>query len=689
MNVFAQTNIAVIKKAIIDKGAAWEAKENNISLLSPELRKRLLGAIKPRPAMAKARFIELPTVGELPDSLDWRTNNGNWLTPVRNQGQCGSCWAFSACAQVESWWLIHHDRQDTLPDVSEQQILISSNAGSCEGGSTEGALSWIQEEGVAPEAFFPYQAADSIDAPTNLAEFAHEIITFPDWGYITLAEINVDLIKQALMIHPVSASYTVYADFYSYNSGVYEHVSGEEEGGHAILIVGWNDADECWICKNSWGPGWGDDGYFRIRWNDCGMGDYIPFIYDTHTAAADIAVSQTQIDISITSGQQYQEDLIIENHSQESISFSAIDDQLPRIFHSSEFNAYNGLSIWCGDADLGGYDDYWLQYLDLPAISLSGASDPVLTLMANWSIESLGSHLGYDGWDGWNVWISVDGGQNYTVLPSPSIPYNSNNLWSFGDTDQGWGMGYGIAGWGGSSGGWKEISYNLSAYKQSDVIIRFAFASDRATCSRDDANLFGLILDDILISNGNQNMFYHDGSTMDGLTLSGGGSKAAEWLDVDNAVGQIAGGESRTIIINVDAAGLDAKAYTGRVRLQFSDTATPEIMISVNLNVQTDVKDIPASPTSFELLPNFPNPFNQGTMLMAIIPIAIDDASIDVYNSLGQHVRSIHSGMMNAGRHRLYWDGRDSNMQPLSSGIYLIVMKIGKHKYTRKVCQIK
>jgi C1A family cysteine protease len=70
---------------------------------------------------------------------------------------------------------------------------------------------------------------------------------------------------------PLVACFTVYSDFYSYHSGIYRHVTGGVEGGHCISVVGYNDTDRCWICKNSWDTGWGESGFFRIEYGDSGI----------------------------------------------------------------------------------------------------------------------------------------------------------------------------------------------------------------------------------------------------------------------------------------------------------------------------------------------------------------------------------------------------------------------------------
>ncbi|MFP3952058.1 MAG: C1 family peptidase, partial [Candidatus Bathyarchaeia archaeon] len=89
-----------------------------------------------------------------------------------------------------------------------------------------------------------------------------------DWGWLTS---ETESIKRALQEGPVVAAFSVYTDFYNYESGIYRHTSGDYMGGHCVTIVGYNDVDGYWICKNSWGVDWGEEGYFRIAYGECGI----------------------------------------------------------------------------------------------------------------------------------------------------------------------------------------------------------------------------------------------------------------------------------------------------------------------------------------------------------------------------------------------------------------------------------
>ena len=90
-------------------------------------------------------------------------------------------------------------------------------------------------------------------------------------GYSELTNNPADIKSFIATKGPVDACFIVYADFFSYTSGVYQHVSGDVAGGHCVAIVGYNDNPGYWICKNSWGSGWGEQGYFRIAYGECGI----------------------------------------------------------------------------------------------------------------------------------------------------------------------------------------------------------------------------------------------------------------------------------------------------------------------------------------------------------------------------------------------------------------------------------
>jgi len=220
----------------------------------------------------------------LPRSFDWRNVDGvNYVSPVRNQGACGSCYAFSSMGMLESRVriLTANSRQFTF---SPQDIVsCSSLAQGCSGGFPYLiAGRYGKDHGVVEESCSPYTGNDTAcSTHTCLRHYT------ASYGYVGgyYGGCSEEAMKEALVSGgPLSVSFMVYDDFMTYKSGVYHHISllsgpfqPLELTNHAVLLVGYG-ADEAsgedyWIVKNSWGPSWGEDGYFRIRrgTDECGI----------------------------------------------------------------------------------------------------------------------------------------------------------------------------------------------------------------------------------------------------------------------------------------------------------------------------------------------------------------------------------------------------------------------------------
>ncbi len=168
------------------------------------------------------------------------------------------------------------------------------------------------------------------------------------------------------------------------------------------------------------------------------------------------------------------------------------------MWHLTQFNAYGGegYSWWMADPEIGGYRNSQYTYLDTPEITVT-EDDTLLTFNINWSVEALGDHEingeFYDGWDGVNVRISTDDGNTWSVI-SGLPEYNSESMFSFGRIH---GEGPNVPGWGGTSNGWVDATFDLSDYIGDDVRIRFAFASDAAVDSESNPELLSVFVDNI------------------------------------------------------------------------------------------------------------------------------------------------------------------------------------------------
>ena len=130
-----------------------------------------------------------------------------------------------------------------------------------------GALRMCRDVGVADEACYPYDSRHK--GCQGLGEDWEERVV-QIGGYHRLTSTRA-MKQQLAESGPLIACYTVYEDFYAYSSGIYRHVSGKREGGHCVCCVGYDDDGQYWICKNSWGAGFGESGYFRIAYGECGI----------------------------------------------------------------------------------------------------------------------------------------------------------------------------------------------------------------------------------------------------------------------------------------------------------------------------------------------------------------------------------------------------------------------------------
>ncbi|TAM47822.1 MAG: hypothetical protein EPN53_11130 [Acidobacteria bacterium] len=207
------------------------------------------------------------------------------FTPPKDQGGCGSCWAFGTIDEAETAVLksqhapvgkVNTDGTVTAsastPDMSEQYVLSCNDLGySCAGGNNALAM-LVGEPGSMDEDCFPYQAADL--ACSYCADPTRWKLS--GWAYlISDTKIpTVAAIKQAILTYGAVTAY-VYVDrtFQAYTGGVYNNTKTYRYTNHQIQLVGWDDSKSAWLLKNSWGTGWGIDGYMWITYTSCRVGE--------------------------------------------------------------------------------------------------------------------------------------------------------------------------------------------------------------------------------------------------------------------------------------------------------------------------------------------------------------------------------------------------------------------------------
>jgi uncharacterized repeat protein (TIGR02543 family) len=261
-------DIYEINQAIQAVGAKWVAKETPLSHLTPEEMKKWTGAVEPETdtVLHADKFSPVPMT--LPSAVDWAS--AGFVTPVRNQNPCGSCWAFSTVAALEAMALITANKPGTDLDLSEQIVLSCSVAGDClSGGSADKAADFLKNTGTSVEECYPYTGTSG-SCSQACANWQNGTFKIGGWSFVVSGNnANANTIKNAIYTNgPVVAWYQVYQDFLSYSSGVYSHTWGSHVSDHFVLIVGWDDTKGAFHVKNSWGTGWGENGYFWISYNE-------------------------------------------------------------------------------------------------------------------------------------------------------------------------------------------------------------------------------------------------------------------------------------------------------------------------------------------------------------------------------------------------------------------------------------
>ncbi len=227
----------------------------------------LCGFVIPKDWQKNVRFDPCTPKRYLPESFDWRSLGG--CTSVKDQDGCGSCWAFGTAGAFECNILI---KDGVEVDLAEQWLVSCNTDGwGCDGGWwAHNYHHWKTDPcggtGAVLEADFPYTATD---AACN-CPYPHEYL-LNDWQFIgdEWSTPTVNQIKQAIMDYgPVSIAVAVDSAFHGYNGGVFNECQGTEIN-HAVVLVGWDDnqgSNGVWFLRNSWGPGWGEDGYMRIEY---------------------------------------------------------------------------------------------------------------------------------------------------------------------------------------------------------------------------------------------------------------------------------------------------------------------------------------------------------------------------------------------------------------------------------------
>jgi len=308
----APENLEPLSPAMVDyinsQGTTWKAGHNkHFEGKDLSFVKRLLGA-KKTPVNMKLPVKDIKVAANIPDSFDARTewSNCSSIGLIRDQANCGSCWAFGAVEAMSDRICIHNGL-DILISAQDLLTCCHSCGFGCEGGFPESAWAYWRSTGLVTGGLYgnnntcePYSlppcdhhvpgkyqpCGDIVPTPpcTQKCNEHYDKSYESDKHYGASAynvPSSVEKIQTEIMTNgPVEGAFTVYADFPTYKSGVYKHTSGSALGGHAIKILGWGveNGTPYWLVANSWNTDWGMEGYFKILrgHNECGIeGDIV------------------------------------------------------------------------------------------------------------------------------------------------------------------------------------------------------------------------------------------------------------------------------------------------------------------------------------------------------------------------------------------------------------------------------
>eukprot|EP01091_Cochliopodium_minus_P013391 TRINITY_DN42_c0_g1_i1.p1 TRINITY_DN42_c0_g1~~TRINITY_DN42_c0_g1_i1.p1 ORF type:complete len:326 (+),score=102.00 TRINITY_DN42_c0_g1_i1:92-979(+) len=267
-------NMKTIRKLNSFNGASYGA--NQFTDLSPSefkhmfLMKKFQQSDKSQGTVFQ---VDPEKVKDIPANYDWRNQSPNPVTPVKNQGQCGSCWAFSTTQEVESVWILAGKTKQIL---SEQQIVdCDTTDDGCDGGDTVTAYEYvISAGGLETEANYPYEAVD------QTCQFKSSLIaaSISSWSYATTTKNETQM--QNVLYSTAPLSICVDASSWQYYTGGIIKSNCGQNLDHCVQITGYgtaSDGTNFWWIRNSWGASWGQGGYLQVERNKnlCGVADEV------------------------------------------------------------------------------------------------------------------------------------------------------------------------------------------------------------------------------------------------------------------------------------------------------------------------------------------------------------------------------------------------------------------------------
>lgn len=588
-----------------------------------------------------------------PASIDW----SKYDSPIRDQGNCGGCWAFAAIALVEN---LYNQKGETsrIIDLSEQELVACTPPdgnihNNCSGGLSKYAIKYISDNGLIPENCFPFeQKSGTCSDKCASPEYLVKIGQYREWDWIETGSSTVSNLKALLQKGPVKVSMNCPNSFLEYSGGIYSNNGDRSTGGHAILAVGYNDTYGYFKIKNSWGTGWGENGYGYLAYSTV-TDDQVNFggkpIYSSPSAVYILDYSAGY------------RNLLISNEGSATLNISNITYDQTWLSISNQYLAEllpgekTGLAIGVKDWKAISAENRTAKI----QIYSNDPDEAVVSVTITANPDTSASLLMAEDFDTWNA---------------GDFPPAESDWYMYEDTGHGWKLGalsgYDFDGieadnvhslilqgedadephfediascyfdlpekpctlefWFCASPGWKvleDVSAELYIWFVTDELFELVWEYD--CCSggiegwekiQADLGAFGPVKDAYLIFS-----FYGQsgpGIAMDGLRIFETGSSM--------------------------------------------DVTSPRIHVPDQYTLRT-----------------YPNPFNPDMQISFTLP-ARQLVELAVYDIRGRLVEHLLSKAFDAGEHKVTWDGSAN-----ASGVYLMVMKAGHRVVTQKCTLLK
>ncbi len=681
--LMGNTASAEASASVQDEGTVKNRPNDDLSQTDPNspeyLKERMnyLGLKIPKAvqnSFKKLNKLHPPSVLLDDDSFDWRENGG--VTPVKDQGWCGSCWDFAGTGAFESAVLI---ADGFVWDLSEQQVLSCNDDGAgCDGGWTASAYTVFAGYGAVEESCMPYQSDDTVPCTqedcTPVAKLV-DVINIPN---------NVNFIKNALLNGPLSTTYTVYNGFHYH---CYYH-DDTDPTNHAVVIVGWDD-NLCngggWIVKNSWGSYWGDGGYFYIGYNSSGIGQYTQLPIYENTLLPELSFNTDSLTFNIEPGDTVVDNIEIGNVGDGEMYYR-LEASNPS--DQDEFGYY-----WRDTSTPDGPDYNWVdisstgEELDFSGSPDNGNSGPLdLGFDFNFYGETYDSiNVCTNGWASFTESNSTQ--SNNSPIPNAATPntllapfFTDLTLYYGGD------IYFYTNGADSAVISWVEVHDKIWDELYSFQIILIApktiiFQYDLMGLNALDSASIGIENADGSIG---LQIAYNEPYTYGYEAVKFSLGSVVDWLTVDNPSGTVDPAGFLNLTVKCDAGEHPGGTYHGLLTLSTNDPYYLVTEIPVVMHIGgTSVDGQENTPDYFYLRQNQPNPFNPSTVINYGLPKA-GEVRLDIYNIMGQRVETLVNTDQRPGLHSVVWNGSD-----YSNGIYFYKLRFRGKTITKRMTLLK